>query len=76
MFFMLLNLTLFRFVTGEVSTVVMKSDEATVEMRTKLETIETLLKDSRIGQDLGEEIRLHFRNSQSNRGADQTAIFR
>ncbi len=75
-FFMVLNLTLFRYVTGEVSTIVMKSDEEAVELRSRLEAVETLLQDSRIGKDLQEEIRHHFRTSQSNRGVDQTALFR
>ena len=75
MLFMVLNLTLFRYVTGEVSTIVMKSDEETIELRSRLEAVEMLLQDTRIGKDLQDEIRQHFRASQSNRGADQTAIF-
>ena len=73
---MLMNLTLVRYVIGQVSTLVMKSDEETVERRAQLESVESLLKDSRIGEELGVEIRQHFRNSQNNRGTDQTAIFR
>ena len=76
MFFMLINLTLFRYVTGEVSTIVMKSDEETVARRMQLESVETLLKDPKIGQDVGEEIRHHFRNSQITRAVDQAQIFR
>ena len=76
MIFMVLNLTLFHYVTGEVSTIVMKSDVETVELRSKLEAVETLLQDSRIGKDVQDEIREHFRASQSSRGVDQTAIFR
>ena len=71
-----MNLTLVRYVIGQVSTLVMKSDEETVERRAQLESVESLLKDSRIGEELGVEIRQHFRNSQNNRGTDQTAIFR
>ncbi len=73
---MILNLTLFRYITGEVSTIVMKSDEEVVELRSRLEAVETLLQDSRIGKDLQDEIRQHFRASQSNRGVDQAAMFR
>jgi hypothetical protein len=73
---MILNLTLFRYVTGEVSTIVMKSDEEVVEFRSRLEAVETLLQDSRIGKDLQDEIRQHFRAAQSNRGVDQATMFR
>ncbi len=73
---MILNLTLFRYVTGEVSTIVMKSDEEVVEFRSRLEAVETLLQDSRIGKDLQDEIRQHFRATQSNRGVDQATMFR
>jgi predicted transcriptional regulator len=76
MLFMVLNLTLFRYVTGEVSTIVMKADVEAVELRVKLESVETLLQDSRIGKDLQDEIREHFRTTQSSTGVDQTAIFR
>ena len=73
---MLVNLTLFKYVTGEVSSIIMKSDVETIRLRSKLEAVETLLQDIRIGKDLKEEIRQHFRATQSNRGVDQTAIFK
>ena len=73
---MVLNLTLFRYVTGEVSTIVMKSDEEFVEMRSRLEAVETLLEDRRIGSELQDEIRQYFRASQSAQMVDQSAIFR
>ena len=76
LFFMLLNLTLFRYVTGEVSTIVMKSDEEFVELRSRLEAVETLLEDKSIGNDLQDEIRQYFRASESAHMVDQSAIFR
>jgi hypothetical protein len=72
---MILNLTLMRFVTGEVSTVVMKADECIINARSRLEAVERLLKDKRIGKRLGDEIRRHCLLSQSSAAVDQTSLF-
>ena len=65
-----------RYVTGEVSTIVMKADEEIVEARSKLESVETLLQDERIVPDLRQEIRQHFEASKSNSSVDMAALFR
>ena len=76
MVFMILNLTLFRYVTGEVSTIVMKADVETVQQRVRLEAVETLLQDVNIAKEVQDEIREHFRATHSTRCIDQTTIFR
>ena len=54
----------------------MKQDEETVEIRSRLESVETLLQDERIGQDLKQEIRHHFHASKSSNAVDMAALFR
>lgn len=65
-----------RYVTGEVSSIVMKADETIIEQRARLEAVETLLLDKRIGKDLREEIRGHFMVSQDNNATDYSLLFR
>ena len=72
----MLVFTICRYVTGEVSTIVMKQDEETVEARSRLESVELLLQDDRIGQDLKSEIRQHFHASKSSNTVDMAALFR
>jgi len=72
---MILNLTLLRYVTGEVSSIVMKADETIIEQRAQLEAVETLLLDKRIGKDLRDEIRGHFMVSQDSNTADHSSLF-
>ena len=66
----------FRYVTGEISSAVMKTDEKIVKARAGLEAMETFLKDERIGDDLKESIRQHYKLSQSEISIDQAALFR
>jgi hypothetical protein len=54
----------------------MKADERIIEARARLEAVETLLKDQRIGAELREEIRGHFHVSQSSTAFDQASLFR
>ena len=65
-----------RYVTGEVSSIVMKADERMIEERSRVEAVEMLLADSRIESTLREEIRGHFQVSQSGSSIDQDALFR
>ena len=65
-----------RYVTGEVCTIVMNADEAIVEARSTLESVETLLQDERIVPELKQEIRQHFQASKSNTTIDMAALFR
>ena len=74
--FELISPFLRRYVTGEVSTIVMKADEEIVEARSKLESVETLLQDERIVPELRQEIRQHFQASKSNSSVDMAALFR
>jgi hypothetical protein len=69
-------LCLCRYVTGEVCTIVMNSDEAIVEARSTLESVETLLQDERIVPELKQEIRQHFQASKSSSTIDMAALFR
>jgi hypothetical protein len=54
----------------------MKSDEQLTDERSRVEAVETLLSDKRIDENLRDEIRGHFRISQSHSSADQDALFR
>jgi len=72
---MIFNLTLFRYVTGEVSSVFMKADEEVVNARAGLEALESFLKDKRLGKDLQESIRQHYKMSQAENFVDQTVVF-
>jgi hypothetical protein len=54
----------------------MKADERIIEQRVLLESVETLLKDGRIGPELREEIRGHFFFSTSSNVIDQSSLFR
>ena len=54
----------------------MKADEEIVESRSRLESVETLLHDERIGPDLKLEIRQHFQASKSSNSVDMAALFR
>ncbi len=65
-----------RFVTGEVSSIVMKADEKMIEERSRVESMEVLLADSRLGDTLREEIRGHIQISQSSSTIDQDSLFR
>jgi hypothetical protein len=57
--------------------VVMKADESIINARSKLEAVEDLLKDKRIGKRIGDAIRRHFCFlSQSSTAVDQTSLFR
>ena len=65
-----------RYVTGEVSSYVMKADDNIIEERSRVEAVEMLLADSRIGDTLREEIRGHFQVSQRSSSIDQDSLFR
>ena len=55
----------------------MKADEETVQVRARLETVETLLQDERIAPDVKQEVRQHFlQESQSSHSVDMAALFR
>ena len=54
----------------------MKTDERVIEERSRVEAVETLLADSRIGPTLREEIRSHFLVSQTSSSIDQDSLFR
>ena len=54
----------------------MKSDETIIEQRARLEAVEVLLMDKRIGKDLREEIRSHFLVSKDSNVTDYSSLFR
>ena len=54
----------------------MKADEQVVQARASLEAMEAFLKDRRIGNDLRENIRQHYKQSRQNSFVDQTVLFR
>jgi hypothetical protein len=54
----------------------MKADETIIEQRARLEAVETLLLDKRIGKELKEEIRGHFIVSKDSSVTDYSSLFR
>ena len=64
--FMVLNLTLFRWLIGDLSTSVMESDQGKFEARTKSLKISSFLSKNNFSPDLASEIRLYCENRNDN----------
>ena len=73
---MCLNLTLFRILVGEVSTIVMKEDQDVVKRRENLETISSFLSNEKFTPQLKEEIQHHFRTMEIGVSQDQAVLLR
>jgi CRP-like cAMP-binding protein len=73
---MVLNMTVFRFLVGEVSTIMMMKDEELATKRAQLGAVENFLKGSSLETELQEEIKQHFKASHVRTTFDQVSIFR
>jgi ankyrin repeat protein len=76
MVLMVLNITVFAFIIGEVSSVFMIQDEEVTKARTQLGAVESFVQGSGLEDDLTDEIKSHFRASRMHASSDQTTIFR
>jgi ankyrin repeat protein/CRP-like cAMP-binding protein len=73
---MVLNITVFAFIIGEVSTVFMIQDEEVTKARAQLGAVESFVRGSQLEDDLRDEIKLHFKATRMHSSSDQAAIFR
>eukprot|EP00960_Hanusia_phi_P033537 750499-Hanusia_phi.AAC.11 len=73
---MCLNMTLFRVIVGEVSTLVMKKDEDVVKMREQMEVVDSFVSNPTFSPQLKDEIRNHFHAIRSGSSLDQAIIFK
>ena len=74
-FLLLLNMTLYRWIMGEVSSLVMSADEAVVQAREQLERVTMFIAGKQFSPDLRSEIRSHFRSVESGATISQESIF-
>jgi ankyrin repeat protein/CRP-like cAMP-binding protein len=71
---MLLNMTLFRYVLGEISSLVMSADEAVVNAREHLERVTMFIAGKHFSPELRSEIRAHFKSVESGATMGQETI--
>jgi CRP-like cAMP-binding protein len=76
MILMVLNVTIFGFLIGEVSSIVMMQDEEVAAARTQLGAVESFVKGSQLEDDLRDEIKQHFKATRMHSSSDQAVIFR
>ena len=76
MVLMVMNITVFGYIIGEVSSVFMIQDEEVTKARTQLGAVESFIRGSKLEDDLRDEIKLHFRATRMHSSSDQAAIFR
>ena len=76
MILMVLNIAVFGFIIGEVSSVFMIQDEEVTKARAQLDAVEGFIRGSGLEDDLREDIKLYFRATQTHPSADQATIFR
>jgi len=72
---MALNMTLFRWILGEVSSIVMSGDDDVVKARTDLETVTNFVSGQRFSHELREEIKSHFATINAGSSVDQDLLF-
>ena len=73
---MALNMTLYRWVIGEVSTIIMSADDDVVKRREQMEKIKIFISGGKFSSKLQEEIKSHFWAVQNGSTLDQTVIFK
>ena len=72
---MTLNMTLLRWILGEVSSIVMSGDDDMVKTRTDLETVTNFVSGKRFLQELRQEIKSHFPAINAGSSVDQDLLF-
>jgi hypothetical protein len=72
---MVLNMTLFRWLCSEASSLVMKADETVVQARQHLERVTMFITGGHFSPELTREIRTHFKSVQTGDELSQDAIF-
>ena len=76
MVLMILSITVFGYIIGEVSSVFMIQDEEVTKARSQLGSVESFVRGSKLEDDLRDEIRTYFRATRMHSSSDQAAIFR
>jgi CRP-like cAMP-binding protein len=71
---MILNMTVYRYVIGEVSSIIMSADDSVVKAREDLERLTTFTSSRRFSNELREEIKSHFESVQSGSSGDQDKL--
>jgi flagellar biosynthesis/type III secretory pathway chaperone len=72
---MILNMTLFRWVYSEASSLVMNADETSVQARQHLQRVTMFITGGRFSPELKREIRTHFKSVQNGDELGQDTIF-
>jgi len=72
---MALNMTLLRWILGEVSSIVMAGDDDVVKARTNLETVTNFVSGKRFSHELREEIKSHFAAINTGSSVNQDLLF-
>jgi hypothetical protein len=72
---MILNMTLFRWVCSEASSLVMNADESVVQARQHLERVTMFITGGHFSPELKCEIRTHFKSVQNGDDLGQDTIF-
>ena len=71
---MILNMTLYRYIIGEVSSIIMSADDSVVKTREDLERLTIFTSSKRFSNELREEIKSHFEAVQSGSSGDQDKL--
>jgi CRP-like cAMP-binding protein len=71
---MILNMTVYRWIIGEVSSIIMSADDSIVKAREDLERLTTFSSSKRFSDELREEIKSHFDAVQSGSSVDQDQL--
>ncbi len=71
---MILNMTVYRWIIGEVSSIIMSADDSIVKAREDLERLTTFSSSKRFSDELREEIKSHFDAVQSGSSLDQDKL--
>ena len=72
---MILNMTLFRWALGEISSLVMSADDAVVQARQHLERVTMFIAGKHFSPELRSEIRAHFKSVENGATFGQEMIF-
>ena len=72
---MALNMTLYRWIMGEVSSIIMSSDDDVVKARAELESVTSFASGKNFSPELRDEIRSHFAALNAGSSVDQDKLF-
>ena len=73
-FMMILNMTMYRWIIGEVSSIIMSADDTVVKAREDLERVTIFTSSKKFSDELRDEIKSHFEAVQSGSTVDQDQL--